>query len=104
MRRMTQADLAGTDFSKGFISLVECGRTRMSLRAAGILSARLDVSLGALLGETSATDTGLEAALTAALRRTEELERFAQRTQIEVAAALARIRQPRARTAQSRRA
>jgi transcriptional regulator with XRE-family HTH domain len=53
MRRMTQADLAGSDFSKGFISLVECGRTRMSLRAAGILAARLDVSLGALLGETS---------------------------------------------------
>jgi hypothetical protein len=104
MRRMTQAELAGSDFSKGFISLVECGRTRMSLRAAGILAARLDVSLGVLLGESPATDTGLEAALTAALRRSEELERLAHRTQIEVASALARIRQPRARMAQPRRA
>jgi hypothetical protein len=71
----------------------------MSLRAAGILAARLDVSLGALLGESPATDSGLEAALTAALRRAEELERVAQRTQIEVEAPLARIRQRGARRA-----
>lgn len=101
---MTQAELAGADFSKGFISLVESGRTRMSLRAAGILAARLDVSLGALLGETSSTDTGLEAALAAALRRSEELERLALRTQIEVRAALERIRRVRTRTSEAKRA
>ena len=104
MRRMTQAELAGSDFSKGFVSLVECGRTRISLRAAGILAARLDVSLGALLGEIPATDTGLETALIAALRRSEDLERLARRTQIEVAAALTRMRQPKTREAQPRRA
>lgn len=104
MRRMTQAQLAGADFSKGFISLVECGRTRMSLRAAGILAARLDLSVGVLLGESAATDTGLEGALTEALRRSEELERLAERTQVEVRAALARVRQARVRAVQARRA
>lgn len=100
MRQMTQAELAGADFSKGFISLVESGRTRMSLRAAGILAGRLDVSLGALLGESPATDSGLEAALTAALRRARELEALAERTQVEVEAVLARVRQRGARLTQ----
>lgn len=94
---MTQAELAGSDYSKGFISLVECGRTRISLRAAGVLAARLDVSLGALLGESPASESGLEASLTAALQRSQELERLAQRTQIEVRAALVRVRQQRPR-------
>lgn len=42
-RKMTQAQLAGPDFSKGFISLLETGRTRISLRAAEILASRLGV-------------------------------------------------------------
>src|SRR2546427_6040031 len=54
-RNLTQADLAGGEFSKGFISLVETGRTRMSLRAAGIIADRLSVSVAELLvpGSTS---------------------------------------------------
>lgn len=48
-RHLTQADLAGTDFSKGFISLVETGRSRMSLRAAQIIAERLNVPVADLL-------------------------------------------------------
>lgn len=48
-RGLTQADLAGSDFTKGFVSLVESGRTRMSLRAAGILASRLGVGVGELV-------------------------------------------------------
>lgn len=48
-RGLTQADLAAGDFSKGFISLLETGRTRASLRAAGIIAARLGVSVADLL-------------------------------------------------------
>src|SRR5438105_12345152 len=49
-RRMTQQELAGADLSKGYISLVETGRTRVSLRAAGILAGRLGVPLSELVG------------------------------------------------------
>ena len=48
-RGMTQAQLAGSDFSKGFISLVETGRTSMSLRAMEIIAQRLGVSVSELL-------------------------------------------------------
>src|ERR1044071_3816781 len=44
-RGLTQADLAAKDFSKGFISLVETGHTRISLRAAEVLARRLGVSV-----------------------------------------------------------
>jgi transcriptional regulator with XRE-family HTH domain len=101
---LTQAQLAGADFSHGYVSLVESGRTRISLRAAGILASRLGVPLAVLLGESSMTGMGLEAALTAALRRSQELEQLAQRTQVEVKAALAMIRTTRNRTAVQRRA
>jgi tetratricopeptide (TPR) repeat protein len=47
---MTQEELAGGDLSKGYISLVETGRTRVSLRAAGILAQRLGVALSELVG------------------------------------------------------
>lgn len=46
---MTQAELAGSDFSKGFISLLETGRTRASLRAAEILASRLGTSAADLM-------------------------------------------------------
>src|SRR2546430_2375706 len=46
---MTQADLAAPDFTKGFISLLETGRTRVSLRAAEILAQRLGVSSADLI-------------------------------------------------------
>jgi transcriptional regulator with XRE-family HTH domain len=46
---LTQSALAGSDFSKGFISLVETGRTRMSLRAIEIIAKRLNVTTSELL-------------------------------------------------------
>ncbi len=51
-RGMTQAQLAGPDFSKGFISLLETGRTRVSLRAAHIIASRLGVDVTELLAGT----------------------------------------------------
>lgn len=50
-RKMTQAQLAQPDFSKGFISLLETGRTRASMRALGIIAEKLGVSPTTLLGE-----------------------------------------------------
>src|SRR2546428_1535926 len=46
---MTQARLAAGSFTSGFISLVETGRTRMSLRAAEMVAAKLGVSIADLL-------------------------------------------------------
>ena len=61
-RKMTQAQLAGDDFTKGFISLLETGRTRISLRAAEILAARLTVAVTDLLrpAAQSARDAQME--------------------------------------------
>ncbi len=59
-RGMTQAQLAGPDFSKGFISLLETGRTRVSLRAAHILAARLGVEVTDLLSSPSAETQDIE--------------------------------------------
>jgi tetratricopeptide (TPR) repeat protein len=65
--RMTQAELAGKDFSKGFISLLETGRNGVSLRAARVLAARLGVSVDELLRpERLAGDRELELAMTRA--------------------------------------
>lgn len=55
-RHLTQSDLAGSDFSKGFISLVETGRTRMSLRAAQIIAQRLGVPVADLLTAPTTND------------------------------------------------
>ncbi len=59
-RGMTQAQLAGPDFSKGFISLLETGRTRVSLRAAHILAARLGVEVTDLLSVPTAESQDIE--------------------------------------------
>jgi tetratricopeptide (TPR) repeat protein len=65
--RMTQADLAGKEFSKGFISLLETGRNGVSLRAARVLASRLGVSVDELLRpERLSTDRELELAMTRA--------------------------------------
>ena len=63
-RSLTQAELAGSDFTKGFVSLVEGGRTRMSLRAAAIFASRLGVGVGDLVasgagGGGSSAELGL---------------------------------------------
>jgi len=52
-RGLTQAALAADDFTTGFISLLETGRTRVSLRAAEILAQRLGVSVSELMGPTA---------------------------------------------------
>src|SRR5207248_8947317 len=59
-RGLTQSDLAADDFSKGYISLVETGRTRMSLRAAQIIAARLGVPVSELLSAPSDDQRALE--------------------------------------------
>ncbi len=69
-RGMTQAQLAGPDFSKGFISLLETGRTRISLRAAHILAARLGVEVTDLLATPTADRQDVEFML---LRAEQEL-------------------------------
>ncbi len=56
---MTQAALAGSDFSKGFVSLVETGRARSSLRAAQIFADRLRVPLAELVDPAPASSTTL---------------------------------------------
>lgn len=48
-RGLTQGDLAGDDFSKGFVSLVETGRCRISMKSAEIFAARLGISLPELV-------------------------------------------------------
>jgi tetratricopeptide (TPR) repeat protein len=65
---MTQAALASDDFTKGFISQLETGRTKLSLRAAQIFAARLGVSVGDLLRSPGAAEKHLEVALLQAER------------------------------------
>ena len=55
-RGLTQAALAGDDFTKGYISLIETGRTRVSLRAAEIIATRLGMSVAELLQNSAATN------------------------------------------------
>ena len=95
--RLTQADLAGADFSKGFVSLVETGRARASLRAAQIFADRMGVPLSELVdpsGSNGATvrlrallarAARIESALADADRVRAELER----TRLELERALA---------------
>lgn len=94
----TQAAVAGSHFTKGYVSLIETGRTRVSLRAAEIIAGRLGVPLGALfLDAADATGTPTVGdLLTQALRRARELEeqgRGAQRDIIEALSAWKRLQQ-----------
>lgn len=82
-RAMTQAELAGPDFSKGFISLLETGRTRVSLRAAHILANRLGVEVTDLLSAPSADRQDLEFML---LRAEQELRSGATKVAVDIAA------------------
>lgn len=59
-RNLSQAELAGTDFTSGFISLLETGRTRVSLRAAEVLARRLDASITDLFGSAADADVALD--------------------------------------------
>jgi tetratricopeptide (TPR) repeat protein len=82
-RGMTQAQLAGPDFSKGFISLLETGRTRVSLRAAHVLAGRLGVDVTDLLSTPTAEDQDLEFML---LRAEQSLRSGETKTAVEIAA------------------
>lgn len=82
-RGMTQAELAGPDFSKGFISLLETGRTRVSLRAAGILAGRLGVEVTDLLSAPSTDRQDLEFML---LRAEQSLRAGEAKTTVDIAA------------------
>lgn len=50
-RAMTQQEVAGTDYSTGYISAIECGRMTPSISTLALLAQRLAVSLTYLLGE-----------------------------------------------------
>ena len=59
LRGMTQASLAEPDFTKAFISHLENGRTRASLRAAGLIAQRLGVPVTELLATPAPRDQAL---------------------------------------------
>jgi tetratricopeptide (TPR) repeat protein len=82
-RAMTQAALAGPDFSKGFISLLETGRTRASLRAAQILAGRLGVEVTDLMSAPTADRQDLEFML---LRAEQELRAGQPKTALDISA------------------
>jgi tetratricopeptide (TPR) repeat protein len=52
-RGLTQAQLAGEEFTKGFISQLEGGQSKISMRAAQVLAARLGIGVGDLVDEAS---------------------------------------------------
>ena len=55
--QLTQEDLAGSTYSKSYISAVERGKMIPSISALGILASRLGVSRSFLLGEEAGTPT-----------------------------------------------
>lgn len=67
-RGLTQAQLAGDDYTKGFISLLETNRVALSLPAALTLAPRLGISVAELIG---AADTGAPQETELALIRAE---------------------------------
>jgi tetratricopeptide (TPR) repeat protein len=81
-RGMTQAALAAPDFSKGFISLLETGRTRASLRAAQILAGRLGVEVTDLMSAPTTDRQDLEFML---LRAEQELRSGQSKTALDIA-------------------
>ena len=72
-RGMSLADLGGEDLSRSFLSLVELGRSRISLRALALVADRLQLPISYFLDETagtreSATELSLDLAEAALLR------------------------------------
>jgi transcriptional regulator with XRE-family HTH domain len=65
-RGLTQQQLAGGDFTKAFISHIEHGRTRVSLRAAEIFAGRLGVDVRELMAPQGGGDARAELALVVA--------------------------------------
>jgi transcriptional regulator with XRE-family HTH domain len=93
-QNMTQAQVAGTDFTKGFVSQVESGKSRISLRVAAIIAQRLGTPISLLLAEDDGPqgEIGVEAKLLSAIKRTEELEAYAVKTRSELRLALTAVR------------
>jgi len=87
-RGLSQAQIAGSDFSKGFISLVETGRTRVSLRAAEIIGRRLGVSASDLVGASGGANNQEQEFLV--LRAEQELAAGRPAVASEAAASLER--------------
>ena len=88
-RNLTQGQLAGHDFTKGFISLIETGRSRMSFRSAEILAGRLQVPVTALLDQTEQLKlTGAREALERAMELCDEMEKYSRSRRALIAAAL----------------
>ena len=88
---MTQAQLAGRDFSKGFVSLVETGRARASLRAAQLFAERLRVPLAELVDPSPG---GVQPRLRGLLARAARIEAAladAERVRAELASARAEL-------------
>jgi tetratricopeptide (TPR) repeat protein len=85
---MTQAQLAGSDFTTGLISLVETGRSRVSIRAAEIFARRLGVGLAELMQSDAASDLELEAT---AIRAEAELRAGRAAGALELATSLERV-------------
>lgn len=88
---LTQAQLAGHDFSKGFISLLETGRTRISLRAAHVFAARLGLHASDIVAAGDGVLTAPLDVLTAALHALDEIESFIEEKRPIIARALALI-------------
>lgn len=59
--KMTQAELAGNDFTKSFVSQVEKGFARPSIRSLKIMARRLNKPVGYFLNDEEATPTGTTA-------------------------------------------
>jgi transcriptional regulator with XRE-family HTH domain len=85
---ITQAQLAGRDFSKGFVSLVETGRARASLRAAQLFADRLRVPLADLVDPSARTPEVRLRGLLARASRIEAALADADRVRAELSAAL----------------
>jgi transcriptional regulator with XRE-family HTH domain len=83
---ITQAQLAGRDFSKGFVSLVETGRARASLRAAEIFAERLRVPLADLVAPSGDAPEARLRGLLARAARVEAALADAERVRAELAA------------------
>lgn len=93
-RGMTQNQLAGADFSSGFVSLVETGRSHLSVRTARIVARRLGVPLGVLLGEPLKSATDIEGSLRLALNHAVRLEQLARAASAQLKTALFDLHHP----------
>lgn len=56
-RQMTLAELGGTDLSRSFLSLVERGKSRISLRALAIVARKLDLPVSYFLDQPGASSS-----------------------------------------------